>query len=225
MPPMPSIPVPPERNLTPSPLRKGSNVPKAVIELEKPIAEVKGAIGRGRTGDNSARDRQVGVLFEVFERVDQVNALKTVGEGLNFLLDLALEKIPSESASVLRSNLGTGELSFSVVRGPKAKELAAAKITLSPGEGIAGFCAAEGVSLAVADVQKDPRHFHEVASRIGYQPRSILCSPMMVHGRVFGVMQLLNRQGSETYTEHELGLLSYVAHQAAVFLSRHWDSL
>ena len=68
---------------------------------------------------------------------------------------------------------------------PKAKELVAAKLVVPAGEGIAGFCATEGVSVAISDVQKDPRYWSEVSEKVDYETRSVLCSPMMTHGRSF----------------------------------------
>jgi hypothetical protein len=213
--------LPPMRPVTPSPLRRGKNVPSAVIELEKPVSAVRGTIGRART-DKSAQEKQVDVLFDVFERVSSLQSMKSAEEGLSFLIDLAMEKIPSESASVLRANLGTGDLTFAAARGPKANELLQARFTVPAGTGIAGFCASEGVSVALSDVQKDTRHYSVVADRVNYTPRSLLCSPMMVQGRAYGAMQLINRGGGSNFTEYEVGLLSYIAHQAAVFLSSHY---
>jgi GAF domain-containing protein len=203
---------------TPSPLRRTKHVPSAIVELERPVAEVKGNIGRERQSQKT-REQQEDLLAEVFERVANVHGLKTVQEGLSFLLDLALEKIPAESGSVLIADAGSGDLSFSVARGPKADDLLKAKITLPSGSGIAGFCTTEGVSVALSDVQKDPRHYSAVADRVSYEPRSLLCSPMMVQGRSFGAMQIINRAEDTTFTEYDIGLLAYIAHQAAVFLS------
>ena len=87
------------------------------------------------------------------------------------------------------------------------------------GSGIAGFCAHEGVTLALSDVQKDPRFYAEVGRRVDYATKSVLTSPMMTQGRTFGCMQLLNKKGSPVFQPHEVGILSYLAHQAAQSLN------
>ena len=74
------------------------------------------------------------------------------------------------------------------------------------------------MSLALSDVQKDPRYYRGVSDRVHYETRSILCSPIIAHGRTFGCMELVNRRESPVFTEYEVGMLSYIAHQGALFL-------
>jgi GAF domain-containing protein len=159
------------------------------------------------------------VLSDVFERVQEIHTKKSEEEALYFALDLALAKVPAESGTVFRADAGSGDLRFSAVRGPKAPELLKAKMVVPAGTGIVGFCAIEGVSLAVSDVQKDPRHYSKVTERLNYVPTSAICAPMMTDGRTFGCMQLLNRTSGPVFKEEELGILSYIAHQVAMYLS------
>ena len=63
----------------------------------------------------------------------------TLADGLGYLLDLAMEKIPVEAGSVFSSELVSGDLRFVVVRGPKAQEILEAKIVIPAGTGIVGF--------------------------------------------------------------------------------------
>ena len=95
-----------------------------------------------------------------------------------------------------------------------------ARLVVPAGTGIAGFCASEGVSVAVSDVEKDPRFYAEVGAKIGYATRSMLCAPMMTHGRSFGCVQVINRKGGPQFLEHEVGVMAYLAHQAALFMNQ-----
>ncbi|MFZ5471375.1 MAG: GAF domain-containing protein [Myxococcota bacterium] len=193
--------------------------PDEVVELEKPTQPVLGSIGRPKPTKKGAQEDIEDVLAEVFDQVQNVYGKKTEEEALYFLLDLALQKIPAESGTVYRADATTGDLSFAAVRGPKAKELLAARVIVPSGTGIAGFAANEGVSVAVSDVEKDSRFYAAISEKLKYEVKSILCSPMMTHGRTFGCLQLLNKSGSAVFSAHEVGLLSYVAHQAALFLN------
>ncbi len=193
-----------------------------IDELQKPVSPVKGAIGRPKsaTGIPAAPRANVeDLLAEVFERVQEIHSKPTADDALAFVLDLALEKVPAESGSVFRADYATGDLSFAVARGPKAKELLAAKLIVPAGSGIAGFCSMEGVSLAISDVDKDPRHYRAVVDKVDYDVTSLACAPMMTHGRSFGCVQLLNKKGSHTFADHEIGIISYLAHQAALYLN------
>ncbi|HZJ54654.1 MAG TPA: GAF domain-containing protein [Myxococcaceae bacterium] len=177
----------------------------------------QGPIGRRKPARSPAAQME-DVLAEVFERVQGVYQRREAADGLGYLLDLAMDKIPVEAGSVFSSELVSGDLRFVVVRGPKAQEILNAKIVIPAGTGIVGFCAVEGVSLALSDVQKDPRYYRGVSDRVHYETRSILCSPIIAHGRTFGCMELVNRREFPVFNEYEVGILSYIAHQGALFL-------
>jgi hypothetical protein len=217
------LPEPPRRvKSSPSQIRRGRVDVVDVEELVQPVRPVTGSIGRAKSvppSGKSQRQMTEDLLAEVFLRVVDIDRLKTVEEAAKFVLDLALEKIPCEAGSVLKADGATGDLTFLYAYGPKASELLGGNIVIPAGTGIAGFCSAEGVSVAVSDVEKDPRFYAAVGERVGFQTRSLLCSPMMTHGRSFGCMQLINRKGGPQFQEHEVGLLSYLAHQAALFMN------
>lgn len=196
---------------------------KDVEELVQPVKPTTGSIGRVKSSPNMAKSQRQeteDILADIFLRVTDISSKKTTEEAMQFILDLVLEKVPCEAGSVLRSDIATGDLSFITARGPKATEILKAKIVVPAGTGIAGFCAAEGVSVAVSDVDKDPRFYAEVGARVGYETRSMLCAPMMTHGHSFGCVQVINRKGGPQFLEHEVGVLAYLAHQAALFLNQ-----
>jgi hypothetical protein len=186
-----------------------------LVASQKPPA---GPIGRRKPARSPAAQME-DVLAEVFERVQGVYQRRDTADGLGYLLDLAMEKIPVEAGSVFSSELVSGDLRFVVVRGPKAQDILDANIVIPAGTGIVGFCAVEGVSLALSDVQRDPRFYRGVSDRVHYETRSILCSPIIAHGRTFGCMELVNRRESPMFNEYEVGMLSYIAHQGALFLN------
>lgn len=196
-----------------------------IEELEHPTRPVTAPIGRKKTGAPAAKaDGQPGgapiedLLADVFMRVQEIQN-KKAEEALYFILDLALEKVPADAGSVLGADGASGDLTFLAARGPAAKDILNKKIVIPAGTGFAGFCAAEGVSVAISDVDKDPRYYSQVSEKIDYETKSLMCAPMMTHGRSFGCLQVINRKGSPHFAEHEMGILSYLAHQAALYLN------
>ncbi len=187
-----------------------------VIELAEPTQPVRGAIGRPRPPPPPRELEDV--LAEVFDRVQGVYQFREATPGLYYLLDLALEKIPAEAGSVFSSELITGTLRFVAVRGPKAKEILESRTVLPAGQGIAGFCIVEGVSVALSDVHRDRRWYSAIADRLQYDTRSLLCSPMVSAGRAYGCLELINRKPAASFTDQEVGMLAYIAHQGALFL-------
>jgi adenylate cyclase len=160
------------------------------------------------------------VLIELFDKTPAIFQKKR-DDALYFLLDLAMEKIPSDSGSIYLADLNRRDLGFAVARGPKARELLDLKLRVPMGRGFVGFCAQEGVAVAISDAQRDPRFFKDVSARLGYETKSVLTTPIIAGGRTLGAVQLLNKQGSTSFTHAEVSILHYLAHQAALYLEAH----
>lgn len=193
-----------------------------VEELVQPVKPVTGSIGRVKSSPSVLGSQRIStedLLADVFLRVVELDRIDTVEGAMEFILELAMEKVPCESGSVFRADGATGDLTFITARGPRAKQVLASNIVIPAGTGIAGFCSSEGVSVAVNDVEKDPRFYSGVGEKVDYETKSLLCAPMMTHGRSFGCMQLINRKGSPQFQEHEVGVLAYLAHQGALYLN------
>jgi hypothetical protein len=160
------------------------------------------------------------VLAELFLEVSELAQITERPAGLGFLLDTAMRIIGCEAGTVFTADLGRSDLSFEVVRGPTADKLMALQLKVPVGVGIVGFCAQENVAVAVSDVEKDSRFYRVVSEATGYQTRSLLCAPMAREGRVVGCLEVVNKKGNKPFDQKDLAVLSYLAAQAAAFLSR-----
>lgn len=86
---------------------------------------------------------------------------------------------------------------------PFGKESQALRRRLVPVKSLAGRCFATGEPF-VAGAQRSPDHF-QAADRISaYRTRDTLNLALRLHGEVVGVVQLLNREGGEPFTETDL---------------------
>lgn len=134
---------------------------------------------------------------------------------LNELLTMMLGRI-SEVMEADRSTLylldeDTGELWSKVAQGEHTIE-----IRLKVGEGLAGSVAKTGKSLNLKDAYQDVRFDAEWDRRTGYRTRSVLCVPLKnQHGRIIGVVQVLNRR-TGYFTPEDEALLGALGAQAAV---------
>lgn len=197
-------------------MRKPSGIPVAVTEVSREqVRPPTGRIGRERP---QRPDNVDDVLAELFERVQELESFSDPEEALDFILDLAMEKISAESGSVFLADLSTNDLTLGGARGPKSKELLRLNPRVPMGVGIVGFCALEGLSLAISDAQRDPRFFRAISDRIGYPVKTILAVPMLRGGRCFGCLEVLNKKTSSTFTEGEVAILAYLAEATARFL-------
>jgi hypothetical protein len=197
---------PPSARLKPPPVK--------VVEVARPKVPPPPQIGRTESDGGAALED---VLAELLERTPELFQ-KQGQEALYFLLDLAMEKVPSDAGTVYVADLNRRDLRFAAVRGPKAAELLALNLRVPMGKGFVGFCAQEGVAVAISDAQRDRRFFSEISQRIGYETKSMLTTPITLHGRTLGAIQLINRKSTSSYTPSELSVLHYLAHQGALLL-------
>jgi GAF domain-containing protein len=160
------------------------------------------------------------ILAELFEKTqDLYGGVLNKERIASFLLDMALQYVSSDAGTFYTSDLSVNALEFAAVRGPKAKDILKSGMRVPVGQGIIGFCAQEGVSLAISDVQKDPRFSASLSEKIGYPCRNMICSPLYREGRLFGAIQLINRSSGNTYAPEEVDILNYVAHEGASLLA------
>ncbi len=133
---------------------------------------------------------------------------------LSVVLELAADVVQAETGSVLILDEKTNELVFNVTLGTQDKELKT--IRLKMGEGIAGWVAKENKPAIVNDPKNDPRWTRRADDKTKFVTRSILCVPMVHQGNLLGVVQTINRKGSQGFTPEDQTILEAFAAQVAV---------
>jgi GAF domain-containing protein len=69
-------------------------------------------------------------------------------------------------------------------------------------------------------VEQDPRFNRDFAKSTGYVPGSILAMPLVVGERVVGVMEVLDKIGSQSFGMQDMELLALFAGQAALAIDQ-----
>ncbi|MBI2572109.1 MAG: sensor domain-containing diguanylate cyclase [Candidatus Schekmanbacteria bacterium] len=133
------------------------------------------------------------------------------------VVDLANNLLESEASSVFFVDTESRELTFGIVSGPIAHTLEGVK--LSPGQGIVGWVAMQGVPLLVPDVRKDPRFFPQIDRFARYRTRSVLCVPILSGDRTVGVFEAVNcRAGAAAFGESHLAAARAVSDRLAIIM-------
>jgi len=110
---------------------------------------------------------------------------------INTVLDVARVAFGAAACSVAELDPVSSELVYRSSVGEGAAETIGLRLPL--GQGVAGYAAASGETIAVDDVTHDARFARDVAERTGYVPRSILAAPIMRDDDVLGVFSVLDR--------------------------------
>ncbi len=115
-----------------------------------------------------------------------------LSELLTTVLELASRVVEAETASLLLLDDKTDELYFDVALG-LGEEMS--KVRLKLGQGIAGSVALARRPEIINAVRQDPRWSPRMDDATGFVTRSILCVPILLKGRLLGVVEAINKRG------------------------------
>ena len=191
-------------------LRSEEPEPKVVRETRAPSGQ-RDAVDIGRATESVSQS----ALEEVFLEIQQIHEQQmSMEQVINFVMDLCMSKIKAEAGSIMFADVNGQELYFATARGPKAHDVMDFRVPM--GVGIVGFCAREGVSLAISDAEKDPRFYKAISEALGYETQNLCCAPVQFEGRVYGCIELMNKDKPFSHTE--VNVLTYVGGQLAKFV-------
>jgi signal transduction histidine kinase len=133
-------------------------------------------------------------------------------ELLTTVLELASRVVDAETASLLLLDEATQELYFDVALGLGDD---ASKMRLKLGQGVAGSVAQSRKPEAINDVRADPRWSPKMDEQTGFVTRSILAVPILLKGRLLGVVEAINKRGGP-FAEGDVESFEAFASQAGV---------
>lgn len=135
-----------------------------------------------------------------------------LSELLTTVLELSARVVDAESASLLLLDPKTDELYFDVALGLGEE---ASKLRLKMGQGIAGAVAQNRRPEIINEVRKDGRWSPAMDAQSGFVTRSILAVPILLKGKLVGVVEAINKRGG-VFDEEDLQHLEAFASQAGV---------
>jgi len=133
---------------------------------------------------------------------------------LQSIVDATVQLFDAEASSIALFEQDPDRLEFRVAAGEHGA--GAVGLTVPPTQGIAGFVYSTGQALALSDVGSDPRFNRDAAEQTGYVPRSIAAAPLLDEDGTVGVLQVLDKRGSPTFSLRDMELLAVFASQATV---------
>ena len=136
---------------------------------------------------------------------------------LQSIVDATASLFDAEASSIALFESDPDRLEFRVAAG--AHGAGAVGLQVKPTEGIAGFVFSTGQALALTDVASDPRFDLEAAQRTGYVPRSVAAVPLLDDEGSVGVLQVLDKRGSPSFSLRDMELLAIFARQATTAIT------
>jgi len=135
-------------------------------------------------------------------------------EQLDQLGGLVCEALRVEEFCTMLLDEATHQLVVEAAVGPGLVATRGLRFRL--GEGVTGAAAAQGKTIYVPDVQKEPRYLHYKGLR--RSTGSFLCVPLRAKGRIVGAMNL-NRPAENAFSPQEIRLAEAIAAQAGLAIA------
>lgn len=160
-------------------------------EVVEPPSLARSAVYAHREADGLSALERVVIQCSGIAGTADVQAACELG------LDILMEAVPAESASVLLSEGET--LRFVAARGPRSGPIIGTSMPID--QGIAGLVMSKRKGLMVREASRSDAHYTAVDREVEYHTRTVLAVPMIAGGKVLGVLELLNPFGSREFAE------------------------
>jgi GAF domain-containing protein len=134
-------------------------------------------------------------------------------EFINELLIVAMKVVPCEAGSFLELDASAQSLFFRATVGQNSENVA--KFVIPVGKGIVGHVAESLQPYMESNPSENQMQLKSIDDVVGFTTRNIAAVPVVIRGKLFGVIELLNRIGDGGFSKEDLDLLAYCAEKSA----------
>jgi len=146
-----------------------------------------------------------------------INSAQGLDETLAAIARAAASVMRAEASSVILLNEALGKQVFRAAVGDRADQLIG--LDYDKGVGISGKAIETGETQIVNDVSKEEAHYAEIDSRLAFQTRSLIATPLINKGRTLGVVEVLNPVSAESFGDDDGELCKLFANLAAITIA------
>ncbi|MCL2329707.1 MAG: GAF domain-containing protein, partial [Phycisphaerae bacterium] len=132
---------------------------------------------------------------------------------LQAIAQMAANVMQAEASSVILLDAAHHKLVFLAATGGSADDVLGEEF--DAGLGIAGKVVSTGEPVLVTDVRQDQAFFNGIDAKSLFKTRGLVAAPLIKAGKICGVVEVLNRIGSDNFTTDDLSLLQIFATLAA----------
>lgn len=158
-------------------------------------------------------EREQARLAALYEVSSQLGKTLDLGEVLNQVMDAIIQLAGAERGFLMLNDEVSGKLTTRAARNLDQNTIDGDAMNIS--RTVIERAIATGEGILTSNAQEDER-FSAQTSVVGYQLRSIMCSPLKVRGRTLGAVYVDNRLFSGVFSQEDLDLLVAFANQAAM---------
>jgi len=159
------------------------------------------------------------LLIELGTRVEAARRLEG-GAGqavLRSIVEATVNLFQAHAASIALYDPTTDRLVYRVAAGEQGQGVIG--LSIRTDQGIAGYVYTTGQALALSDVANDARFGRAVAEKTAYIPNTIVAVPLVDEERTIGVLSVLDKRDSASFSLRDMELAGVFARQAAIAIT------
>lgn len=155
-----------------------------------------------------------GALYPVIDMGTLINSTLNLTEVLSLTMKTVNKVTNSTASTLMLLDESSDELVFSVPSGPKADDIL--DVRIKKGQGIAGWVALNEEPVLIDDVSTDKRFYGGIDVQTGFKTRSVIAVPLKTRSKLIGVLEVINKEDEDCFTNRDLLLLTLFATYAAM---------
>ena len=137
---------------------------------------------------------------------------------VNTILEQAHLLVRGQMWTLLLLDEQTRELKFETIKGKYKKTFKPFSVKI--GQGVPGSVAKTGAPVLITDVLENLKFSTDIEKRILTRPKSILAVPVKNKRKIFGVLEMVNKEDGTPFVSRDLELLTKLVDQAAIAIER-----
>ncbi len=143
-----------------------------------------------------------------------INQPMSFGEYTANILRICLEQIRSEAGTLFEYDPVTRDYIFRAVAGKSSKNLL--KVRVPRGTGIVGRVCENKKPEMLSLLKNKELHLKTIGNLVGFEARDVLACPIIIQGRAFGCIELLNPIGDSLFNHSDMELLQQLCSDASI---------
>lgn len=153
---------------------------------------------------------RLAALEEIFSYVNSDDDFKTVAAKI---LAVATKHIPSEAGSFFEIDYKNRDIFFRAIFGKTSDGLLNVSVPL--GAGIVGRVCETQKTEVLSQMKDNSVHLKNIGLLVGFDAKDVVACPVVIRGVTFGCIELLNRNGSDKYSQSDIEILESICKYAA----------
>jgi diguanylate cyclase (GGDEF)-like protein len=153
-------------------------------------------------------------FYKLIEQKKRLFMNLSLDELYRMIIEIASKSIDAEISSLMMIEDSSPDLIIKAEIGLPPEVVSSTRMKV--GEGISGYVAMTGEALLVKDIKRDPRFRDKALFSDRYYTDSLISAPLVIGGKVVGVINMNNERTRRLFNEEDLALLKIIAEHASL---------